>query len=213
MTQNIVVSLFELESEAYQALAELRKDPGNESSYMSAAALVKKENGALRMLDGFDTGSDTMDDTAVGGLVGALFGILGGPIGMLLGGSYGMLVGSMLDADDSVLNASMLEQMTKKMLDGEVAIIGLAYEENEEVLDEKLNKFKTTIARFDAATVAEEVEEAEELEKEMAREARKDLRDEKKAARKEKREEKKAKMSAEWEGFKARFKKKDKENS
>ena len=153
MAQNIVVGLFEVESEAYQAL----------------------------------------------------------PVGMLLGGSYGMLVGSVLDTDDTVMNASMLEQISKKMLDGEIAIIGLAYEENEEILDAKLNKFKTTIVRFDAATVAAEVEEAAALEEEMARQARKDLRDEKKAARKEKREEKKAKMSAEWEAFKAKFKKKDKE--
>lgn len=211
MVQNIVVGLFEVESEAYQALAELRQNPGNDSSYLSAAALIKKENGALRMLDGFDTGADTSDDMAVGGLVGALFGILGGPVGILLGGSYGMLVGSVLDTDDTVMNASMLEQISKKMVDGEIAIIGLAYEENEEILDAKLNKFKTTIVRFDAATVAAEVEEAAALEDEMARQARKDLRDEKKAARKEKREEKKAKMSAEWEGFKARFKKKDKE--
>ncbi len=207
MAQNIVVGLFEVESEAYQALAELRQNPGDDSSYLSSAALLKKENGALRMLDGFDTGVDTSDDTAVGGLVGALFGILGGPVGMLLGGSYGLLVGSALDAGDSLKNASMLEQMSKKMLDGEIAIIGLAYEENEAVLDAKLSKFKTTIVRFDAATVAAEVEEAEALEEEMARQARKDLRDEKKAARKEKREEKKAKMSAEWEAFKAKFKK------
>ena len=29
MAQNIVVGLFEVESEAYQALAELRQNPGN----------------------------------------------------------------------------------------------------------------------------------------------------------------------------------------
>lgn len=41
----------------------------------------------------------------------------------------------------------------------------------------------------------------------MGRQARKELRDEKKADRKEKRAEKKAKLSADWEGFKAKFKK------
>ena len=207
MAQNIVVSLFKVESEAYQALTQLKQYPGDEKSYVSAAALIKKENGALRTLDGFDTGTNTTDDMAIGGLVGALFGVLGGPVGLLLGGSYGMLIGSAVDADDALSNVSMLEQISGKLENDEVAVIALAYEEDEAVLDQKLNAFKTVIARFDAADVAAEVEEAEKMADEMARQARRELRDEKKAARKEKREEKKAKLSADWEGFKARFKK------
>ena len=212
-TQNIVVGIFEVESEAYQALTQLKQYPGDEKSYVSTAALVKKENGTLRTLDGFDTGSNTADDMAIGGLVGALFGVLGGPIGVLLGGSYGMLIGSAVDADDALSNVSMLEQISGKLENGEVAIIALAYEEDEAILDQKLNGFKTVIARFDAAAVAAEVEEAQMMADEMARQARKELRDEKKAARKEKRAEKKAKMSADWEGFKEKFRKKDKEQA
>ncbi len=211
MEQNIVVGLFEVESEAFQALTEFKQNPGTENSYLTAAALVKKQNGTLYTMDSFDTGTHTTDDMAVGGLVGALVGVLGGPIGVLLGGSYGMLVGSVKDADDTLYGVSLLEQTALKMKDGEVAVIGLAFEEDEEVLDQRLGRFKTTIVRFDAATVAAEVEEAQQLADEMARQARKELRDEKKAVRKEKREEKKAKLSADWEGFKARFKKSDNE--
>ena len=207
MAQNIVVSLFNVESEGYQAITELKQNPGSDASYVAAAALVKKENGAIRVLDGYDTGSNTTDDVAVGGLVGALFGILGGPIGILLGGSYGMLVGSAFDTNDALLNASMLEQITAKMQDDETAIIGLVYEEDEAILDRKLAKFNPVIARFDAATVAAEVEEAQKLADEMARQARKELRGEKKETRKEKLEEKKAKLSSDWESFKAKLKK------
>ena len=207
MTTNIVVSLFEVESEAYQAMTQLKQYPGDDRSFVSAAVLVKKENGVLRTLDAYDSGAHTTDDTAVGGLVGALFGVLGGPIGVLLGGSYGLLVGSLLDADDTMTGVSLLEQLAQKTEEGEVAIIGLVFEEDEAILDQKLSGFKTIIARFDAADVAAEVEEARMLEDEMARQARKELRDEKKAARKEKRAEKKEKLSAEWAGFKAKFKK------
>ena len=189
MAQNIVVSIFEVESEAYQALTQLKQAPGNDKSYVPSAILVKKENGALRMLDGFDTGATTTDDTAIGGLVGALIGIIGGPIGVLLGGSYGMLVGSAFDSSDALANASLLEQIAGKLEEGEIAIVALAFEEDEAILDEKFSGFKTIIARFDAATVAAEVEEAQKMAKEMARQARKELRDEKKAARKEKRDE------------------------
>lgn len=207
MEQNIIVGLFEIESEAFQAMTQLRQNPGNENGYLTAAALVKKQNGTLQVLDSFDTGANTTDDTAFGGLVGALVGVLGGPIGVLLGGSYGMLVGSAMDAGDTVQGASMIERTAAKMEEGEIAIIGLAFEEDEAVLDGKLGQFKTIIARFDAAAVAAEVEEAQEMAEEMARQARKELRDEKKAARREKREEKKAKLSADWESFKAKFKK------
>ena len=213
MAQNIVVGLFEVESEAYQALTELKQNPGTESSFLTAAALVKKEHGALYTMDSFDTGAHTTDDMAIGGLVGALVGVLGGPIGVLLGGSYGMLIGSVVDADDALQGVSLLEQTAIKMEDGEVAIIGLAFEEDEAILDQKFEKFKVTVARFDAATIAAEVEEAQALADEMARQARKELRDEKKEARKEKRAEKKAKLSADWEGFKGKFKKKDKEEA
>ena len=101
MAQNIFVGLFRVESEAYQALTEFKKTPGDNKSYLSEAVLVKKENGIIVKLDGFDTGSDTADDLVTGGVVGALFGVLGGPIGVLLGGSYGMLVGAVVDEDDA----------------------------------------------------------------------------------------------------------------
>ena len=211
--QNIIVSIFEVESEGYQAMTELKQNPGTEEAFIASAVLVKKENGALRTLDGFDSGANTRDDTAVGGIAGALVGILGGPIGVLLGGAYGALIGSAFDTNDAIDNACLIEQIAGKMVDGETALIALASEENEELLDQRLNKFKTTIARFDAAVVAAEVEEAQKMADEMARQARKELRDEKKAARKEKVEEKKAKMSADLDGIKAKFKKKDKEEA
>lgn len=207
MAQNIVVSIFKVESEGFQALAELRQNPGSDASYISAAALVKKENETLKMLDGFDTGANTKNDTVAGGLVGALFGILGGPIGILLGGTYGALIGSAFDSSDAMLNASMLEQICGKLVDGEVALIGLVFEADESILDRKLSGYDAIIARFDAAAVAEEVDEAELMAKEMAKQARRELRDEKKETRKAKKEEKKARLSADWEGFKAKFKK------
>ena len=118
-----------------------------------------------------------------------------------------MLVGSVIDTDDAIAGVSMLEQIAKKLENDEVAVIALAFEEDEAILDQKLSAFKTIIARFDAGDVAAEVEEAQMMEAEMARLARKELREEKKEARKAKIEEKKAKLSADWEGFKAKFKK------
>lgn len=123
-------------------------------------------------------------------------GIIGDPIGMLLGASYGAMAGMAVDSLDAIDEASMLEQIAKKLDDG-TAIVGLAIEEDESILDGKLSPFKTVTARFDAAVVALEVEAAQESEKEMERLARLDLRKQKKEDFKDKVEEKRSKMKAE----------------
>ena len=80
---------------------------------------------------------------------------------------------------DALGQASLIEQIAGKMQDDDIVLIGLAAEEDESILDEKLSKFKTTIICFDAIAVAEEVAEAEAVEAEMARQARASLRNEK----------------------------------
>ena len=79
---------------------------------------------------------------------------------MLLGGSYGALVGSALDAADALDSASIIEQVCSKLEDGDIALIALVQEKNEEIFDSKLSKFDATIIRHDAAVVAVEVKEA-----------------------------------------------------
>ena len=160
MAQNVVVGIFEVESEAFQAITELKSNPGNDVSFVSQAVLVKKENGALTTLDGFDTGAKTTDDMVVGGVCGALIGILGGPIGVLLGGSYGALIGSTLDMGDALDSASMIEQITGKLEDGDVAIIGLADEADEVVLDEKLKKFISLDSKLSLDITEEELDKS-----------------------------------------------------
>ncbi len=177
MAQNIVVGIFEVESEAYQALTQIKQYPGDDNSFVSEAALVKKENGTLRVLDSFDSGKDTTNDTMIGGLVGGLFGILGGPLGVLLMGSYGALIGNLLDTGDAIDNASLIEQIAGKLSDNDVAIIALAEENNEAILDSRFAPFKTLVLRYDADAVADEVEKAEEISEDMARQAREKLRE------------------------------------
>ncbi len=199
MAQNIIVSIFEVESEAYQAMTTLFQNSYSDDSFLTQAVLVKKENGVIQELDYFDVGADTSGNTAIGGMMGAVMGILGGPLGVLLGASYGMLVGSSVDVLDSLEGASQLEQIIGKLQDGDVAIIGLANEENESVLDSKLGEFKTMTVRFDAAVVAEEVEEARLAEIELERQARETLR-------KVKTDEFKSKIEKRRSDLKARFK-------
>ena len=204
--QNVIVGGFEVESEGFQAITELKQNPGDEKSFISQAALLKKDAGQVKVLDSFDTGVTTSDDMALGGLMGMCVGILGGPIGMLLGGSLGSLTGMTVDAADAIDNASMIEQIAGKLEDGAVALIGLTDEEDEGVLDEKLSKYKTVIARFDAAVVAQEVDAAREMQAEMERQALEKLRKQKTDEFKSKVEAHRDKMKAHFEELKTKFK-------
>ena len=205
---NIIAAIFDVESEGYQAISTLSKTPIIEETSILQMALVKRENGNLKVCDSYDSGIHTTDDMLLGGLLGGLFGVLGGPVGVLLLGSYGTLAGSLVDTADALDSATVMEKVADKLVEGEVALVMLAEEINEEEIDDKLKGFKVTIARFDAAAVAEEVEQAKETEKEMERLARKELRAAKKEERKDKREAKKAEISANFAAFKEKHKKK-----
>lgn len=152
---------------------------------MQCVVIHSWENGIIRQLDAFDTGMETADDTAYGGMVGALIGIIGGPLGMLLGGSMGALMGSMVDMDDSLSNESLIEKVMDVFSEGEVALIALVQELKEGALDKAIDRSGADILKLDAAEVAEEIRQAQEIQKQMAKEAKKQLRDEKKAEHKE----------------------------
>ena len=178
MKENVILVNYSVESEAYQALSELKRAAANANYMISQAAVVKKENGVLTTMDGFVNGSASGDDAWKGTLIGSLVGVLGGPLGILLGGSVGMLIGGAVDANEMADSASLLEKAGDGIPDGKTAILLLAQEEYETALTAKLNDFDVSITRFDAAEVAAEVEHAREIEKQMAREAREKLREE-----------------------------------
>ena len=184
--QSVIAAVFKNESEGFQAITELKKQPLDDKTFVFQMVLVKRGAQGIEICDRFDSEVLTSSDTVIGGLMGGFLGILGGPIGVLLGGAYGALIGSVVDADDALDNASILEEIAKKLNDGEVAIIGLTSEEDESVIDAKLAKFKVTVLRYDAEAVAEEVDKAQELEDAMARQARSELRKKKMAEGKEK---------------------------
>ena len=170
MNENLVLVNYKVESEAYQALSELKRDTSNANYTISQAVIVKRDNGHLNTMDGFINGTDNKDDTVTGGLIGGVIGILGGPIGILLGSSVGMLIGGAVDASGMMKDASLLEKTGDSIPEGKTAIILLAQEEYETALTAKLNDFDVTITRLDAAEVAAEVENAREETREKLRE-------------------------------------------
>ena len=202
--ENIVVAVFPVESEAYQAFSKIKDGTTELSGYLvSQMVIVKKIGNNVQLEDAFDTGRDTSDDTVAGGLIGALIGIIGGPLGILLGGGIGTLIGSSIDLGDIDTSNSMIERVSRILCDRDTALIAFVQEDNTLYFDNILNTFQNvSITRWDAESVEQEIETAHALEKEFAKTAKKELREKKSQERKIKAEERRAKRKHEFEKLK-----------
>lgn len=138
--------------------------------------IVKNTDGNIVPKDGFDSGQDTTDDTWMGGLLGAAVGILGGPIGILLGGGVGLLAGSLVDESDAADNTSLLTYSSRSLLPGQTALIALVQEDDSADFDMQFDGMDCAVMHWDAAEIADEVDQADQIQKELAKEAREKLR-------------------------------------
>ena len=177
MNQNVLLTLFPVSSEAYQAFNELKVYRQTAESIIAQAVLIKKQNGVITMVDAFDASEKINSGMLTGGLIGGLLGIIGGPLGMLLVGSLGALIGGNVKAAESIGEGTLLATVTERLVDGDVAIIALVQERGEDVLNDFFNQFSdTTVSRWDAVVVQKEVQEALEVQKDLAIKARADLK-------------------------------------
>ena len=199
---NVVTVVFDNEAEAYKAFTELRQAPVGKGYTVAEAALLKREDKAINVVETFDAGGVTSDDTATGILVGSIVGILGGPLGILLGAGAGALIGSAYDRKDTIDSASMLEVTASKLYDGETAIIALV-QEDEPAFDAPFASYQTTIIRHFAVDVIKEVDLAREATADFANQVHAQLSTERKAEKAEAIEERKAKVEARFAEVKA----------
>ncbi len=203
--ENVIMITFDVESQAFQAFSELKNDSINSAFTILQMGVIKNENGQVICMDGFDSGADTSDNTLIGGLVGSVIGILGGPLGVLLGGSIGLLAGSIADSNDADDNSSLIEYASRALGQGCTAIMALVQEGNPQAFDLRLQDFACTITRWDAAEISEEVEQARNIQKQLAKEAKEKLRAEKKAERTQSFEAKRAEIRAKFDDLKSRM--------
>ena len=187
---NVVVSIFAVESEAFQAFTELRQMPLGEGYTVIEAGLLKSEDGIATMEDFFGARAADAGETK-GIVIGALVGILGGPIGVLLGATYGGLVGTTVDTAATTDSLTAIEVIASKLCDGEVAIVALVQEE-EPAFDAAFAKYQTINIRYDVADIADEVDRMYDLQADIANQVVQELKADRKAERAERRAERKA---------------------
>jgi uncharacterized membrane protein len=160
MKNNLVIAIFKVENEAFQAFSELSGNPAGKDYNAPEAALIKKnQKGGLDTLEVY--GEAPAGKTAVGAVIGGLIGLIGGPIGALVGAAIGGVAGGFADTAEVIDETSIIAVVASKIYEGEVAIAALV-EEEEPAFDAAFAKYETTIIRYDAETIAAEVKEFKE---------------------------------------------------
>ena len=206
--ENIVVSIFRVESEAFQAFSELKQFGQTENTKLAQVAIVKNEDGIIKVKDSFDLMNSFGSDYFEGGLIGSLIGILGGPLGVLFGFAVGGTIGSSIGLDKELSNSALITTVSESLTNGEVAIIALVQENDESVLNAIFDKYQTTIARWDIATVSAEVESALQIQQDLAHQAKARLIADRKKARHEKFDKLKTDIKEKFDKLKADIKEK-----
>ena len=178
--ENLVVSIFSTESEAYQSFADLKAFRQTQTTKVAQIALVKNENGHIVEKERYDFEDSTTDAALKGGLLGSVIGLLGGPIGVLFGYGMGSLYG--LAAGDTIDTAEtgLIDVVSQKLTNGETAVVALVQEDN-----------------------VAEIEAALQVQEDLYNQARAQMKAERKAERKAKLEEFKANVKAKFDKLKA----------
>jgi len=178
--KNVLVMHFANPSNAFQALSDLKGQPG-----VSGAAVVERTTeGQVRLADGYTP--ELGSGTAVGGLVGSLIGILGGPLGVLLGWSTGVLTGALFDTDEAADTEDGFTVLSKSIPTGGNALIAEMSETSHAIADDIATKLDGTVTRIPATEVEAEVADAQEATRRAAAEARKARWEKRRAGFKEK---------------------------
>ncbi|WP_040224970.1 hypothetical protein [Bhargavaea cecembensis] len=204
--ENVVISYFKVESEAFQALSELKKlSTFEDEAILSQVGILKKEHGNILLKDSFDTGKVSSNDTLIGSIVGGLAGIIAGPLGVLLGVGIGGSVGLLVDTQDVKKEAGLFWSMTLRMKDGDVAIVAVVQEKSEEPLNRIFGKFETVVERYPAAEIQEEIDHARDVQDGLEKQARDKMAEDRTAHRDKKVSEYKEKMKEDFEKLRGRL--------
>jgi uncharacterized membrane protein len=177
---NVLVIHFPESSKAFEALSELKDQPG----VRGAAVVERTADGQVRLADGYSP--DGGSGVAVGGLVGSLIGILAGPVGVLLGWSTGMLVGMAYEADEVADADDGFTILSHSIPAGSNALVVEMTETSHAIADDVAKRLDGTITRLPATDVQSEIESAREAARKAAAEARKVRRGARRAEFKEK---------------------------
>ena len=157
--ERMMVAVFDNESKAYQGKEALMGlDAEGSIEVLAHAVVVKQADGTVKVKEGDDT---AVLSTLVGTSVGSLIGMLGGPAGMALGATAGFTAGAVKAMDDLRIGDDFIEDVTKKLQPGRVALVAQIDEEWITPVDTRMEQLGGTVYRRALADVRDAVDEKE----------------------------------------------------
>jgi uncharacterized membrane protein len=198
---NVIAVSFPVEANAYEALARLKElDSKDDISVRGAAVVTRQQDGRITINDHF--GQESFDDTAGGGLLGLLVGVIGGPLGVLVGGATGLLVGSLFDEDDDDNTRSVLTDISSSIRVGPPGLLAEVSEQDPTAIDAVMAHLDGTVVRRSVSDVELEIAAAQDAQRAAKKKARDELREAHHKQRKDEIDAKIAQLKAKLPGHK-----------
>ena len=167
---NVISVSFDPDSNAYAALTALKEmDSQGQLNLEAAAVVLRGDEGQIVVKD--RVGSYDYAGAVSGGLLGLLIGIIGGPLGVLIGGTYGLMVGSLVDLEEVEETDSVLSQISASVRPGQTALLAQVTEQSPEVVDTAMAGLGGSVLRRPVYDVQAEISAAEKAQREAKREA------------------------------------------
>src|SRR3954462_13886470 len=186
MDENVIVTTFNEDSTAYEALARLKELAAQGQIDLHDGAVVQRDqDGTLHVRDEAGNEDEGLATLTVG-TIGLLIGILAGPLGVLLGGAMGLLAGAIVDVEDDEETDSVLEHISRSIGNGETAVLADIGESAPAPVDSAMAALDGRVARYARKDVEAEIAGAEEAAHKARVKARKELHHQRREATVEK---------------------------
>lgn len=141
----MLVAVFDSETAAFEGLNALKDLHRNgDITLFSSAVIGRDKTGKIELKQEADRGPV---GTAVGLLTGSLIGLLGGPAGVAAGVWIGGFSGLLFDLDNSGVNATFIDDVSKTLSAGKTAVLAEVDEDWTTPVDVQLRKHGGTVAR------------------------------------------------------------------
>ncbi len=158
---NVVVIAASDISGAHSILQKLRRLEDETALGVEAAAIVEatEERGIVIVEQEENAGAGA---TAAGVLVGGILGLVTGPLGLVVGGASGALLGSLIDAADAEDARTIVSDISRLVPPGKAAIVAAVVEPTPGPLGRVVADHDATLVRRPRGDVERELLAAEE---------------------------------------------------
>jgi uncharacterized membrane protein len=155
----MLVVVFGDQATAYKGKEALQLLDNEGSIKLYAFAVIAKN------ADGTSTIKQSDDASPLGMLagtsLGSLIGLLGGPVGLAIGATVGFLTGAIADIDNARVGADFVDDVTKVLLPGRVAVVAQVDEEWTTPVDTRMEPLGGIVFRRALSDVQDTVNDEE----------------------------------------------------